>query len=252
MTSLFDLPKALFSETSIHLSGKGLSVIVPDGSLQDCSFDMTGSVKERNLKSLNGSVAVGYAIFDTWEIFHVAGFVNYEDEIVRVKNISGTFYDGELTGSGSFESRSGHYEISCTIHEFDITEIGRDNSQVAQIDGIGNLNVYVLGSGETITALNADLSFARDGRIAAHLLAPVLAYLPKSTQRRDLELLIRAGQKIPLDRAAVNIENTTSQQLAATISFLSEEFNLDVNLKVDINIDGDILQTVRLIGTPKE
>ena len=110
----------------------------------------------------------------------------------------------------------------------------------SQIDGKLNGNFILEGKKDKIRSLKADLDIPKGGTLKASLLSFIMAYLPQSTQKKELEALMGSEGHIPFEKGFLLVRSLNDETLAAEIGLKSEKFNLDIDVTVDINLEGGL------------
>ena len=84
-----------------------------------------------------------------------------------------------------------------------------------------------------------------EARIRAELLQYLVEYIPHSIQRKMILEAIRLRELIPVENAALRITKKDDATLRNDIKIYSSDVNLDVDLTVDIVIEGGLNQILK-------
>ncbi|HSV43856.1 MAG TPA: hypothetical protein VLJ10_04810, partial [Candidatus Bathyarchaeia archaeon] len=85
-----------------------------------------------------------------------------------------------------------------------------------------------------------DIGLNKDGEIQAALLEPLLAYIPNSVQKKNIEAAIQKNRRVHVNSAALTLVDRDPETVSVDIRLKSAELSLDVNMVVDIIIEGGI------------
>jgi len=131
------------------------------------------------------------------------------------------------------------YRVKGTFEDIDLERLSQDNRPLFnQMKGKVDGDFDVSGNSRTITAVKSYVHMQSGGQVKAEVFQYLLNFIPNSQQRQELELLVQRGEDIELDKGAINLTNVGEKSLNAGVELLSQKYNLDVQLKMDVNIDG--------------
>jgi hypothetical protein len=108
------------------------------------------------------------------------------------------------------------------------------------LDGILNGRLKVRGDQHSFSEIEGKLKAPAGVMMNARLLSPLLSYIPQSTQKKQIESIIAQNKTIFVDVFALELHSRKANFLKTQFDIESKEYNLDVNLGVDINTDGGI------------
>lgn len=159
----------------------------------------------------------------------------------RFRNFYAQFYGGLIRGEILLDSKNQMlYSIHMQLEEVDLKQLRRANPEFfSNVKGTVLGTIDLSATPAKVHSINAQFSTARGGEIKASLLNYLLQYIPaNSSQRKDLEKLIKSDGNVPLNRADIEIKNLTDEKLSSRIKLLSERFNLDIDVTLDVSVEG--------------
>lgn len=190
--------------------------------------------------AIDGNLAIKAVDFYNFSTTRVLATLKGRDGTLDFFRVFADSYDGRILGEIFLDYLSGmSYSINLKLTDIDLRRMRNAYREVfSQIDG--RLNGYVTAKGrmDKVTFLKADLDIPAGGKLKAALLAAIAGYLPQSTQKKELELLIAANGEVPFEDGKLSVQSVSDDQLATTVALKSQKFNLDMNVGVDINLDG--------------
>jgi hypothetical protein len=153
-------------------------------------------------------------------------------------NIKG---DLELATSGTFS-----YNIGLTIEQVPANFFALETFKIEkQMKGAINGHLRIQGDSQKIDGLDAKFQAPQGMYVNAKLLSPLLQHIPQSVQREKIEVLIDQGGNIYLDDFKLDVTNEPNGMLKTVFDLKSVDYNLDVNLGVDINVEGGLMALVQ-------
>jgi hypothetical protein len=123
-----------------------------------------------------------------------------------------------------------------------------------QLRGLINGRLNLKGDARRIVHIDAQMEAPHGMYMNAQLLGLLLNYIPQSTQKKQIEALIKEGKNIYIDKFKLDIINDNSDLMKTSFDLESVEYNLDVKLGVDINVEGGMMALIKqgLNVIPKE
>ena len=205
-------------------------------------------LKKKSVGSIAGNVDITRGSYDGWRFSDAsARFQGTPDDIV-VNKIHTAFYGGTITGNVHVRPFAhGAYTVDLLLADVNVAQLARDKPELfSQIEGTTEMVIEITGTARELHSITVRADVIKDSKIDAALIGPLLQYVPNSTQRKEIELLIHEKKKIPLDTTVLAVKNTDSETVAATIQLVSKKYNLDINLTVDFHIEGGIINLLGL------
>jgi len=157
------------------------------------------------------------------------------------KDIQANALKGKINGEFVLEYKPElAYSMDIILAGIDTTALPVQADISQQLKGIINGSLKILGTASSIDFLDAKVNAPKGAFVNPYLLKLLTDYIPQSIQKKQMEAIIKSGRQVFMDRFIVNIKNDKNKSLNTAFDLKSVEFNLDVNLKVDINVDGGI------------
>ena len=70
-------------------------------------------------------------------------------------------------------------------------------------------------------------------------------YIPPSKERQQLEALLKTDGMVELETASVTLKNLSEHKLEGLVDLSSKQLNLQLNLPIDINVDGSLNELLK-------
>lgn len=227
-----------------------LAVETPIYKIKNFNVNLLMDLDKKGIRqldgTLNGAQATAYGYETNWIISLMKG----DKEKIWFPNLVADFYSGKVNGE-IFLDYAHQMSYSITIHfaGVDLSRLKSVNRDVfSQVQGHVDGDAKLTGDLKSIGSIEAALGVPLGGKLKASLLGFIVQYIPQSTQRKDLELLIKTNGDVPFEKGNIRLKSLSNDKLATEISLNSEKFNLDLNLGVDINIEGGLANLLRHAG----
>ena len=235
-----------------YIELKDLDMESAKDAIENLNVSILADFKNNQLKRLKGNMEVSKMMYNRWTISNVRSEIGGGTGQIKLINFSADCYKGKMRSEIllDYEDKLS-YIIQSELTDVDISDL-RDLSKsfFSQIEGRMNGDFKISGNSEKVISVDGFLDMASGGMVKAALLSQIVAYLPQSTQRKELEDLIATQGQVPLDKATVSFRNIDRNQLRADMDLESQKLNLNLNLAIDISLDTDF---ARLIGfNPRE
>ena len=238
---LFDLQRQHTAAQQWRVTVKNLDMQSEENTVQDLDVSVSADFAKNQIARLKGDMSISKVSYNRFKISDVRSRIEGKNGEIRLIDFFADCYEGKMRGEILLDYKDKlSYIIQSELTDVDISEL-RDLSEsfFSQIQGRVNGNVKVSGNSQEVVSINGFFDMTSGGMIKAVLLSQIVAYLPQSVQRKELEELIAANGQVPLDKAAVSFQNMDRSQLKTDIDLESQKLNLDINLVIDINLDTD-------------
>ncbi len=204
----------------------------------------------KGIRQLDGTLSGSQASFLDYEARRISSLVKGDNEKIWFVDLAADFYAGKVNGDIFLDyAHQMSYSITMFLTGVDLERLRSVNDGVfSQIQGHLNGVVKLAGDMKTVSSIEASLDVPVGGKLKASLLGFIVQYIPQSTQRKELEGLIKTNGDVPFEQGNIRLKNLTSEKLATEIGLKSAKFNLDLNLGVDINIEGGLESLLRHAG----
>jgi hypothetical protein len=252
-SSLYPFIKQTQART-IDLTLSDLDVSRDRLRIQDASATAAIDLADTHNIEIRGTVTIDSVLNDGILITELSTPFECTPGGLRLSDIRGQLYDGSIIGHAFFQTaENGSFQTIINGAGIDLVKLAHDKPELfGRVEGLANFSAHVEGRGDELSLLKVECRIVKDAKVNAAMLGPLMSYLPQqSTQRRDLEALIRTGSMIPLDTSVVHLRSISVETVTADIELKSTQFNLDINLTVDLNIEGGILKSFGLLDNVK-
>jgi len=231
------------SEIPNIFSGKKAVLEVKGGAVKSSSFQAEGidvALVSETIEKWAGQASVKNAQSNGFKAYDINADVAITSEQAVILDINGDSYKGKVTGRAHvYFVPTVHYTADVALQGLDTAEMeGVNSSLFSQVRGRIYGTIEVLGPAGGLDNIKMDIRINEDGEIQAKLLEPLLAYIPKSTQKENLEMVIKNNGRIRVDNAQMKLSNQDPETVSMDIRIQSDYLNLDVNVTVDVIIEG--------------
>ena len=225
---------------------------------QSVSVNLSGFKIESPLFKAEGILAAGDVGFHDGRIrgslhgdsFSAAGYklgtfratIEGDGRNISLRGFSADCYGGKITGEISLEYAPRiSYSIDIKLTDVDPDLMKAANPAVfSQVQGKINGTAFLAGNLKEIDRLEGRFDIAEGGKLKAALLGFLVPYIPQSTQKKELELLVKGNGDIPFENGALRLKNLDKDTLSTQIDLQSKAFNLDFDVGVDVHVDGGL------------
>jgi hypothetical protein len=242
------------ADSSVTVSLRNGSVRFEKQSINGLDLRASLEYPEKHVIYSRGTLAADHAVFEALKTTEITALFELTPASMRIYNIEGFFYGGSIIADYLYDfDQSQAFEARLNIAGIDVERLGTDRPDlVSQLKGIANISLRLGGKEGTVELLEAEARFTKNGKISAALLAPLLTYIPQhSIQRKDLERLVELKQMIDLDKSVVQLKNAGADTVSATVQLASSRFNIDINLSIDVNVEGGVLNLLNVMALEK-
>jgi len=223
------------------------------------------------LEDLNRSISIrgfwtkaGGSIFDPLSWTGIAENGILEWDRYRVENVNtrfrktgkgvifdhfaGDLYGGKVDGKIVLETDPViYYDIILNITDLDIQKIERLHPDVfGKVRGRLRGDMRIQGGADGVRKLTGTLTADEGGKIQASLLEPLLKYIPQTQQKRLLQSVIMEDGLLPLQKADIGLSLIDAKTLVTHFDLESQEYNLDLDLTVELNVEGGLGQLLNV------
>ncbi len=229
-------------DKKIDLNLSGLRIESSVANLKDANMVLAVSFEKNLLKSLKGTLKIASADSNKYVLTNISADITGDQKNIVLDNFLASSYNGEVKGKITLAYQPAvTYDIALAIKDVDLTAMRAANMEVfSQVRGKLQGDVELKGEPAKIHSIIMNLEIPQEGQVKARLLKPFFDYIPQSTQKKDLELLMKVDGLVALDKAVLALKSSSEEKLSTTIGLESKRFNLDTHLTVDFNIEGGL------------
>ncbi len=192
--------------------------------------------------SWGGTVSVEAAESNGFELASFQAKAVLRKEDVTLFDIQAHSYDGKIKGIVQvYFLPLVRYVANLELEHFQTVALEQWNADMfSQVKGQVNGVIHVKGPVGGLERAEMALVLVDGGGIQAQLLSPLLAYVPASTQSKILQAAVEQKQLIRIDNGRLQISNKDAGKVTMIIQLQSNNLNLDVNVALDVMIDGGL------------
>ena len=229
---------------SFLTSGKGMTISVShavvqghDVQLRELSLKTTVTSSKNRCLISDGDIRIEAVLFNDMSLGTVdAQFHGDQDELIA-DSWHATWAGGKLSGRLTASQKA--YTMHADVVQVDLSEIVRMNHALpADIHGRLDGALNVKGTPRDITAIDGNFDALKGADIPAAFLKMLLPYLPPSAQKKDLERLIANNTNVFFDHADIHVASLDLESLNLRIRLASQKLNLNMDITVDLNVEG--------------
>jgi len=230
---------------SLICSGKGAVLQLKDGSVKASTFRLDGldvKIVSKSMQKWGGGVSVKEAESNGFQVRDIDAKTVITSKDAAISGINGDSYKGKVMGNAHvYFMPSVRYVADVKFEGLDTAEMEDVNlSLFSQVRGRIYGAIEVQGHAGGLENIHMNVGLNEDGEIQAKALEPLLAYIPKSIQKENIKAAIKDNRRIPVNKAQVKLADQGSETISADIQLKSDDLNLDVNVTVDIIIEGGL------------
>jgi len=242
-SNLFSLtPKKYY----VHIKDLNLSSELIKFKKAAIALESSGRSADAN--AINGNFFVSAVQYLDYRAKNISGNLRMDLVKLMMRNVQAQAYGGRLGGEIVLEYQQDlTYSIKVNIKQVELKKLEQANAALfSQVKGKVDGRVDIRGKLNGKNNISGTIWYVEGGEIKATLLKPLLEYIPQSAKIDKLNTLINENGYIPLDAALVRIESLQDKKFSAEIDFESKEYNLDVDLSLDFNIEGGLTNLIKL------
>jgi hypothetical protein len=210
--------------------------------VDDLNLQLSLGFDGSEFKDVHGNIRMASFVMQGYRITELKSDIVGNNSTAALNHVTGKFYNGLLTGKISLEYKpSLIYDIRAQLADVNIYLMKEANDEIfSKLRGLMQANITVKGNVKDIKSIKGFMDVPKDAQIKAALLKPLISYIPQSTQRRDLESLIKLDGTVALDKAQLMLESLDQNKLRTKIVLESKPFNVNFNLGADLNVQGGL------------
>ena len=230
-----------------EIEGKftGLNLQMSDVKLEDADASFHISLdNDYGLHSLKGVLTASALDYDTLMMTYLRSDVVGDSRQIRLEDFVVNFSGGVLQGQILLDYQPKlAYSIKLIMNNVDLNAMGETHPEIfAHIQGTIEGKMNIEGDEESFHSIAAAFDAPQGGQIRAFLLKHLVEYLPaNSTERLQLQDIIRQGGYVKLEVADGEIHSADAEHLSGRLHLLSQTYNLDITYPVDIYVEGGLV-----------
>lgn len=227
-------------EKTITFGMDGAFIDTPQLRLQGLQGEVTLQWASDSPLHWTGTCEIASLDFDSYHLDKIFMGLEGEQRSVFAKYFSAQGYGGEIQGQMYVDDEVS-YDLHLRLSNMDSKALRLVNEQIfSQVNGMLGGEIKISGVGNQIKILTGEANIHSGGKIRASLFSLIVPYIPPSSQRKNLEDLIKINGEIPIDKASLHLNNTGEDKLSTTLDLESQKFNLRLNLAIDVHLDAPL------------
>lgn len=235
-------PKAILNVDVNHLALVSDSV-----NASDVGFEGKVILVNRAFDSYEGNIETPSLMYNQVAITDLRALIHGDSQTVKISKIDNHFYGGKVLGDVLIGlGEDNNLSVNINFNGVDLSLMEPINQEVfSQMHGLIDGQVQLTSKQGHVTAFRGRAIAPKGGIIKAELLKFLAQYVP---QRAQIEALIAQQQMVPLDKAQLETVSFNDEKFASQIRLFSSQLNLDMNITLDINIDGGFKALMKYAG----
>ncbi|MFH1359806.1 MAG: hypothetical protein ABIJ41_02070 [Candidatus Omnitrophota bacterium] len=242
LSGLFGL---IFKNHPVALQAEG-------GLFETSAFCLEGlevNLKTTDTKVWKGPVLIKKAKASGFEATNISGNAEVQSQKAVVSDIKGSSYRGKVTGRLTVHfAPDVRYEADIAFQDLDTHEMESINpSLFSQVRGQIYGTILIRGPAGGLETIQMNMQLGEGAELLAGVLQPLLKHIPKSTQRKEIQAAIKEGRMIGINDAALTLGNSDDKTVSTEILLKSKALNIDVDVKIDVNIEGGLQNLLKTV-----
>lgn len=237
--------KSLIGNALINIDFQASEMNVNSASMnvnvQDFYFEST--VERSQLKeSLPFRLKMSGLKFNEYNCSALKGKGSFTHQQININDFQADCYDGKIAAQWEWSYvKMLAFQLHVDFDDVNLKELEKINRNVFdKIHGRIAGDLMVKGDKNGTAEFESTIKILSGGEIQATLFEPLLAYIPQSVQRKDLEGLIKKKGQVPVEKAVIQLKRVADEKLSSTVILESKKMNLNTNVALDINVEGGI------------
>ena len=194
------------------------------------------------MQSLSGELTIDGLDLYQYQLTNIRAKLEGDRNRIQLNDVRADFCDGSINGKiGMDYSKQMAYSIETELTQVNLSQLKSVNPAVfSKVQGRVNGHLSIEGDIHKLHSIKSDFSAPSGGQVKASVLGYLIKYIPKSVQKDDLESLVGMNGDIPFETADLQLESVSDRKLINKIILKSKKFDINLNLKVDINMEGGL------------
>ena len=240
------IPVVYLDNLKSFLGRKKITVSFPEAHLKAntaqlprISFKAPLTFSGRKWRITDGNVSIDSLALKGMVLTGLQAWLNGNEELLTADPWTFKWAGGNI--SGDLTASKETYKIHADVTQVDLSEIARMKSAIfGPMHGHINGRIEIEWEAGKIRALKGYWDAPSGVEMRAVFLKLLLPYLPPSAQKNILTDLIVHDAVVFFDHADVYMTSPQSDLMEFEIKLLSQKLNLNIDLKIDLNMDGGL------------
>ena len=155
-------------------------------------------------------------------------------------NLRSNNYEGQIKGEIIIHCRPDvTFAVDMMLDGLNLKQLERFNQSIfSNLEGKLYGNIHVKGNSKALNFLQVNARIIEEGKVRASMLKFFTQYLPNTKEKAALESLVKNNGKLPFEKAVFKLKSLDEHNLSGLLEMSSKTINLNLNVPVDIKIDG--------------
>jgi len=227
-------------EDRIAFKMKDFIYTSPDINIDGLNIELNALIKKRNVVGVTGPLTADEISYGDYKMNNVSSNIVIDHRALNFNDFNADFYGGKILGKIILDYvKEITYIMDIDLREISIKKLAVANPALfSQVSGNVDGHINVKGDNQRVKSLSGVFDIVSEASVKASLLRELIGYIPPSTQRNEIAGLLETGGNIPLSKAQVQIESFSEDKIKVRFDLFSEKLNLDLDIPVDINVEG--------------
>ena len=161
-------------------------------------------------------------------------------DILKFKNFIAHGYAGQIQGEIVVRYHPDvTFALNMKLDGLDLKKLQQFNQSIfSNLEGELYGNIQIKGNPKELKSLDVNVKVIKEGKVRASMLRFFMSYLPNTQEKVELESLIKNNGKLPFEHATFKLISVDQHNLSGLLEMSSKTINLNLNMPVDIKIDG--------------
>lgn len=233
-------------------SGEGITLQLTGGEFKASDFFLSrvnAYLVSQEIHKWEGLVFLKKIKGQEFQLTDVKTRIAINSQKVVFSELYAKAYAGELEGSLDISfSPEISYEVDVMFEGLDAEDMENLNFAVfSQVRGLLYGSGNIQGISRSVENIQIRAYLKDGGKIQARAFEPLLAYLPRSVEKKQIQQAIFDNRLIDVNDAQIYLASRGSEVVSTQIQLNSRQLNLDVNLTVDILVEGGLHHLLKYI-----
>ncbi len=218
---------------------------IQEGSVSFSNFEIRGieaHLLSESQRDWAGSVFAQGVQSQGFEAKNIQTEIRVRPAEIKFSNLQAQSYLGGLKGEAIiFLIPSIAYKANFIFEKFETEALKKINASLfSQMSGQIDGDILIQGPAGGFEKIKMNAALRPGARVQAQIFSPLLTYIPSSKERKNLQSAIDQKQLVSISSGQIQLSNQDLEKITTDIQLKSQHFNLDVNLTIDIIIEGGL------------
>jgi len=238
--------KALWDPAlALKISAENVALKSPNIEAQPGMLTARFFFKNRKLDRFEGEVTVPHLEAYRYKLDQVSTSIDGTLKTMALRDLKANSYQGRIFGDILLDwQKDLPYSINVHFDSLDLRPMKELSPAIGQVEGIVSGSITIAGNTTNFNTLDLKANVTKEGRVNASLLKFVTPYIPRTQESVALDGMMKRGEKIPIEIAAMELRSIDTHKLSGFVKLYIGTLNLDLNLPIDILYDGNLISLI--------